>query len=156
MRRAQDEQYGDVGLWLDGVVGDPSRFFKLRLRILFVNHVEADIVIGKRSIGEQFEQAIAERRKQDGRCHAHGQNLLGWGAAGIEVVTGMAASIPAAATSANRRRRSNPILHWLHHSASLVLHQRHVKNRPEVKVGLIGPPKAPTVFIFLPDWKLKQ
>ena len=76
MRRTQDEQYGDVGLWLDGVVGDPSRLFKLRRRILFVTHVEVDIVIGKRSICEQFEQAIAERRKQGGRWRAHDQGLL--------------------------------------------------------------------------------
>jgi hypothetical protein len=26
----------------------------------------------------------------------------------------------------------------------------------KIKLNLIGPPKAPAVFIFLPDWQLKQ
>jgi hypothetical protein len=35
-------------------------------------------------------------------------------------------------------------------------HERSLKNRPGIKSCLIGPPKAPAVFIFLLDWKVKQ
>jgi len=38
----------------------------------------------------------------------------------------------------------------------LLLDERSLKDRPEIKIDLVGPPKAPAVFIFLPDWQLKQ
>jgi hypothetical protein len=40
--------------------------------------------------------------------------------------------------------------------ASLFVHQRFIKNGPGIKACVIGPPEAPAVFIFLPDWQLKQ
>jgi hypothetical protein len=40
--------------------------------------------------------------------------------------------------------------------ASLFVHQRSIKNGPGIKACVIGPPKAPVVFIFLLDCQLKQ
>src|ERR1700741_955923 len=40
--------------------------------------------------------------------------------------------------------------------ACLFLHQRSIKNRPGIKVSVVGPPKTPAIFIFLPDWQLNE
>jgi hypothetical protein len=36
-----------------------------------------------------------------------------------------------------------------------LLNQGSLKNRPRIKTGMIGPPKAPAVSIFL-DWQANQ
>jgi hypothetical protein len=38
----------------------------------------------------------------------------------------------------------------------LSVDERYIKNGPRIKNDSVGPPKAPAVFIFLPDWQLKQ
>jgi hypothetical protein len=38
----------------------------------------------------------------------------------------------------------------------LLRNQRAIKDGPRIKIYLVGPPKAPAVFVFLPDRQLKQ